>query len=96
MNRSVSSSGASSLSSCSSLRLKSFKTSSSLGDGGGDGLGGVGSFGGMIPYFRRASLLQSGRYEINKIGESLQDAYNSVSSFGLTAMLAEERAGFAQ
>lgn len=55
--RSVSSSGASSLISCSSEGVKSFRISLKVGEGGGDGDGGVGSRGGMIPCFRNASLL---------------------------------------
>ena len=59
MKRSVSSSGASSLSSWSCDGVKSLSKSSNVGEGGGDGDGGGGSRGGKIPCFRRASLLKT-------------------------------------
>lgn len=38
--------------------MKSSRRSSREGEGGVGGGGGVGSLGGIIPYFRRASLLE--------------------------------------
>ena len=62
MNRSDSSFGASSLSSWSLDNEESLSKSSKVGDGGGDGDGGVGSLGGIIPCFLKASLLEIGEF----------------------------------
>lgn len=59
MRRSVSSFFASSSNSSNSASSRSSRRSSKLGDGGGDGEGGVLGRGGRIPCFLKASLLRT-------------------------------------
>jgi len=84
MNRSDSSFGASSLSSWSLDSEESLSKSSKVGEGGGDGDGGVGSLGGIIPCFLKASLLVKWSTLCEERGSQ---THNSVSSFGLTAIV---------
>ena len=64
--------------------MKSLSKSSKSGEGGGDGEGGVGSRGGRIPCFRRASLLKM----IKHLNLFFQEVtHNSVSSLGFTDMV---------
>jgi len=73
--------------------VKSFKRSSNVGDGGGDGVGGFGSRGGRIPCFRSASLLNNFCWKTESVYRVFK-AYNSVSSFGLTAMSGQVRTDY--
>ena len=55
--------------------MKSLSRSSKVGEGGGDGEGGVGSRGGRMPCFRRASLLRMIEHIFFKKREKLTIRY---------------------